>query len=169
MSKENKNVPPMAGLRSEALRELAERVENLDGPCRETDAEIAIIVRCRSTLKGTPVESWFWDNFNEWQASKAGRVYALNNRGERGVWFDIPKYTASIDAAMTLVPKGAEIQLTDIYGVAAATVGCNTPEPEHAWHKGGILALALCAAALRARGTSPDVLTSAQISYNKDI
>lgn len=64
-----------------------------------------------------------------------------------------PPYTASLDAAVTLVPEGIEWNITNLYGIAQAEVGLNFSDGN--WqtgrHKGGHLALALCAAALRAR------------------
>ncbi len=61
-------------------------------------------------------------------------------------------YTTSIDAAVTLVPEGAEWDLTTLYGVARVAVGLNMDEgPHYASHEGGRLPMAICAAALRAR------------------
>lgn len=60
-------------------------------------------------------------------------------------------YTASIDAALTLVPEGAEIELTNLHAIARAAVGLNCDMPEFGEHAGGSLALALCIAALKAR------------------
>ena len=62
------------------------------------------------------------------------------------------KFTSSIDAAMTLVPKGMEKDFTDLYGVARVSVGINAnPGPFYGTHEGGSLAIALCIAALKAR------------------
>ena len=61
-------------------------------------------------------------------------------------------YTTSIDAAVMLVPEGAEWDLTTLYGVARVAVGLNMDEgPHYASHEGGRLPMAICAAALRAR------------------
>ena len=62
-------------------------------------------------------------------------------------------YTTSLDAAVMLCPEGIEWNLTNLYGIAMADVGLNFSDGN--WqtgrHKGGHVALALCAAALRAR------------------
>lgn len=56
-------------------------------------------------------------------------------------------YTASIDAALTLVPEGLQFYLSRGDYATAATVG-----REQEWHATAATpALALCAAALRAR------------------
>lgn len=65
----------------------------------------------------------------------------------------VQHYTTSLDAALTLVPEGMEISLTDLYGIPMAEVGLNVPEGSHtARLEHGTLPLALCIAALRARG-----------------
>lgn len=65
----------------------------------------------------------------------------------------LPRYTASIDAALTLVPDGMEWSLTTLYGEATAEVGLNNTTGMHSTgrRKDGNVAIALCIAALRAR------------------
>lgn len=75
---------------SDRLEELARRVEALSGPCRETDAEIAIAV-------GVVPEG----AFRPCAAIDAG-TFAI---GPHSFWSCEP-YTKSIDAALTLVPEG---------------------------------------------------------------
>lgn len=76
---------------------------------------------------------------------------------ERPAGLRYPNYTASLDSALTLVPEGMEKSLSDLYGVARAEVGLNcTDGPQYGEHKGAILCLALCAAALRARAAIID-------------
>lgn len=62
-------------------------------------------------------------------------------------------YTSSLDAAARLVPEGLEWNLTNLHGIAISEAGLNFSDGN--WqtgrHKGGHLALALCAAALRTR------------------
>ena len=61
-----------------------------------------------------------------------------------------PHPTRSLDDAVALVPNGAEISLTNLYGVAHAEVGLNFEEgPKHGRHEGGNLKLALCIAILK--------------------
>lgn len=75
------------------LEELAGRVEGLTRPSREMDALIAAACRLGA-------EEWAWAaNYPDWEGGSDGRVYL--ERG--GPSFAAPAYTASIDAAMTLV------------------------------------------------------------------
>jgi len=119
------------------LLALAERCEKASEGSRELDARIACVLDNRSI-----------------HVIVDGDVLGRNNQPPHDIcivgW--APSYTTSLDAAMTLVPEGMEIELTDIYSVARAGVGLNAPSgPFYGEHKGGYLALALCAAALRAQ------------------
>lgn len=122
--------------------DIAKVVEGLDGPDREVDAEIALAVsyancRPRTTEEypKTPIE----------------------NQYGHGIF--PPAYTASIDAAMTLVPEGWSVGLGDLRGRdpviwRAHLRDHNNPDPStRQWVEGNCAtpALALCAAALRAR------------------
>lgn len=78
---------------TDELQALAARVEALTGPCRETDALIAAALRI-----GT--EHAWAHNYPAWQGRDDGRVYLENG----GPSFAAARYTASLDAAMTLVP-----------------------------------------------------------------
>jgi hypothetical protein len=124
---------------------LIARLEAATGPDRELDAEIAASLRIY-TGTATWVDGWK----GEWRAIN-GLVHLLGDYGSHGN-FRPSAFTASIDAALTLVPEGAEKELSDLYGVAVAKVGLNFHDgPEVGEHKGGSLAIALCIAALRAR------------------
>lgn len=87
------------------LLELVEWVEGLSGPCRETDAEIAIalfdggadhlddprdVTRARKVLVSHGATSGDFE------------VVGFSGIGLRSA----PSFTASLDAAMTLVPEG---------------------------------------------------------------
>lgn len=109
------------------LLALAERCEVAKGSDRELDQDIHEIVVIESALTGT--------------------IYPYSK-----------KYTASIDAALTLVPEGGGFLLAASATDAKADV-CTTMlgDPEAIWFPGGRAktpALALCAAALRARAQS---------------
>ena len=109
-----------------SLSDLIARLEKATGPDRELDADIAL----QFDWTECPGDNW------------------IGPQGEIAV----PAYTSSIDAAMTLVPKGMEKDFTDLYGVARASVGINAnPGPFYGTHEGGSLAIALCIAALKAR------------------
>ena len=107
------------------LTELADRVEALEGPCRGVDAEIVAIVKV----------------------------------GMRSPWFIAPpSFTGSLDAAMTLVPDGWGRCIEQERPSRDCEASLSHPGCEP-WGQGSInavgktLALALCAAALRATGS----------------
>ena len=114
------------------MTKLADKIEALEGPSREVDAEIAIAV------------------------GRTLQVWREGGHSMPGYWADDPPptYTASLDAAMTLVPEGfyksfAAIRFGD--GLPFAEVVERKP-PERIFSAyAATPALALCAAALRAR------------------
>jgi hypothetical protein len=77
---------------------LADRIEGLDGPSREVDAEIEKLLPCSPEFArhhpGTSMSQW-----NE----RSFRFYSI---GDEGHEYISPPYTASLDAALTLVPEG---------------------------------------------------------------
>jgi hypothetical protein len=121
-----------------ALLQLAERCEKATGPDRELDAEIAEAVGAKHGRE------------TGWCNSENGDYYVIDECAA--------SYTASLDAAMTLVPEGWE---TSIYiGGENANVQMETPAMRDEWFDegGGPIdgtaptpALVLCAAALRAQ------------------
>lgn len=133
---------PQQGVGAREL-ELAERCEAATGPDRELDAMIAVAT------------DWRWDDWEEGESTARGQAEKhgldwLVGRAKDGMasmWRHMPRYTASLDAAVTLVPDGWEY--------TAKQEG-----PRHIWamHKRRVEvanaatpALALCGAALRAR------------------
>ncbi|HAW61423.1 MAG TPA: hypothetical protein DCX26_03715 [Pseudomonas sp.] len=121
--------------------ELAERIEALEGPCREMDREIFKAV-------GTPLPKAAFGMDIELQPDPNSASGFVMPVGELQVRYECPRYTASIDAAMTLVPEGHWFQLEGP-DHCAADVG-----NDEQWWKGRAAtpALALCAAAIRAQG-----------------
>lgn len=124
------------------LLNLAERVEALDGPCRETDALVYVAV----------TEDVDFED-------------ALAINGEVGTW--VPEYTASIDIAMTLVPPKMFEQVATGGGTKrsfAQLIWPRTPRYfSHWWRTRASIyvcaatpALALTAAALRALATTKE-------------
>lgn len=124
------------------LLSLEKRIEALTAPCREMDAEIAI------AAKAVPYdfEPAYWTA--EWREMYGDRIWTA------------PQYTASLDAAMTLVPDGWSVGLGDLRGYSpviwrAHLRDHNEPyNPSSCnWQEGHATtaALALCAAGLRAR------------------
>ena len=105
------------------LTELADRVETLDGPCYDTDELIGITVGF------------------DFQFELGGAISRPP-----------PHYTASLDAAMTLVPEGFDWLRKDFRTMTVVMPAAD----QKAWGRhidatGATPALALCAAALRAR------------------
>jgi hypothetical protein len=112
------------------LLALAERCEQAAGPDRELDAEIALAAGWeRKWNDSDKPHGWYWRRGDySWTAEMEGIP---------------PNYTASLDAAVTLVPEGCGWMVMG----NAAKVG--------RWpSRGATPALALCAAALRARAAA---------------
>jgi hypothetical protein len=134
-----------------SLIELAERVEKASGPDREIDGIIDRILHKR------PKNGDYDETENAIWRVKDGEASGLLVRGDgfaRGS-FCAASYTASLDAAMTLVPESASWQLGDGFSFAWAVVTLPDEdpmvEPREMSAKAATPALALCAAALRAR------------------
>ncbi len=110
--------------------DLIARLEAAEGPDRGLDAEIA-------RLKGYEVHDKLWV-----------RVTSYDGH-EKGALSPLPHYTASIDAALTLVPEG--------WGWSFGQTPTDEGVEYHAqvnWEPivaGGTPAIALCIAALKAR------------------
>jgi len=85
------------------LLALADQVERLTGACRETDCAIEKLLPCSPEFArhhpGKCMSQW-----NE-------RAFAFYSIGDEGHEYSSPPYTASIDAAMTLVPEGLGFQI----------------------------------------------------------
>jgi hypothetical protein len=86
------------------LLELAARVEGLKGPDREVDAEIALVCGIVRERDG----NCFYGH-RDYSVVVMERDY-YDHEGHPP---ELPAYTASLDAAMTLVPKGHTVQLSD--------------------------------------------------------
>lgn len=118
------------------LLELAERCERAEGPDRELDALIAPLQGLRVVDEGHPIGRMCYDDIGCAQL--------------------LPRYTASLDAAMTLVPEefgrpsAFTIQRSRNFG-CCAVVWVNSEFNRSVRGDADTPALALCAAALRAR------------------
>lgn len=130
-----------------ALLDLAARVEALSGPDREVDAEIAI------AAKAVPYdfEPSYWTA--QWREMYGDRYWSA------------PGYTASLDAAITLLPDGMGLR-TERYWTAShegavwsaeiSTGGLpDNPLRVFECFDAATPALALTAAALRAKAGQP--------------
>lgn len=121
---------------------LPDRIERAEGPCRELDAEIAAAVG----VKHGPDSGWC-NNHN-------GDYWTVDESA--------PAYTASLDAATTLVPEGCgwfaawgQTSPSEPMGGAIITAhakfaGYDVANDPIAEAEAATPALALCAAALRA-------------------
>lgn len=133
----------------DALIGLAERCEAATGPEWELDAEIAFKMGWRKS------QGHWWTQEQSLAARKA--KCAIWATGMPSV---LPAFTKSIDAAMTLVPEGWQLRQMAFSGPCA---------DDRKWHlniyggsvgrdilvgRGATPALALTAAALRARATA---------------
>lgn len=130
---------------------LAERIEALEGPCRETDAEIY------SALFPEKVPSPIVQSGYGWRFDGQGWWCETGEdaRAPRNSIYP-PDYTASLDAAMTLVPEGLRWCVDDIgkpQGVHSFIEDIADFSDDAACYKANAStpALALCAAALRAQ------------------
>lgn len=122
------------------LRALAVRVERLTGPDREVDAEIAFATGGGTSL--LPVLS-------------GSNIVAAS--------LDCPRFTASLDAAASLVPKGwsYEVRCSGTGDRGQALIWNPMRAPGHQEHRVtgcATPALALTAAALRARADMGDAM-----------
>jgi hypothetical protein len=121
------------------LEELAVRCEQATGPDRELDVAIHTTVTSfepRRAGVGWPKGALIVPAFPGWQV--------------------LPAYTASLGAAMTLVPEGWRPVIDTASEEGAALVDIwawvtVSPKPKRRHAKAATPALALCAAALRAR------------------
>lgn len=148
-------IPPMAVDEAMRIASIIERVEAATGPDRELDLAIHHIAQAKR---------YRWAEFGG--AHPDQRLVAVEVEPE-GLhetmylsWIDkadvrtIPAYTASLDAAMTLVPEGSSEWNVEGWGSPSAV---HDGRLSTAWVSGArrvyaaTPALALCAAALKAR------------------
>lgn len=120
------------------LNELIAALERAEGPSDELDIACApyagwVFAKCIVSISvGTPRDAWVkTDGSGEWR-------------------FEPPSFTASIDAALTLVPEGYNAL---IYPTGAARVWPIKGRRVDDLSYGRSAALALCIAALKARAT----------------
>lgn len=123
---------------AEKLLALAERVERAVQPDREIDC----LIRC--ALSGRP----------NWRALNMGDgfgwgIFSETTAGHARFFSDVPMYTASLDAAMTLVPRDASWSLYDVIGKRESVRMYG--DGYDVLVQGATPALALTAACLRAR------------------
>jgi hypothetical protein len=129
---------------------LSERVEALTGPDRKVDAEIAIAIN-HQVYPGYGTSDFVRVNLvRETHAADLANLA----RHQQNVWYEgLLKYTASLDAAMTLVPEGWVIGIMSWWPCSdSATVHMDNKAKLKACSGATSLPVALTAACLRARG-----------------
>lgn len=134
------------------ISEIIEALENAEGPSRWLDAKIDAVLRVGTIKMRQGGYEWAWDNFPIWAHHKEARGMCgvQHGNGGLGLIWDSMEFTASIDAAFSLLP-GEEIELTNLYGVARATVHNGSDYgPFYGSHVCNSLPIALCIAALKA-------------------
>jgi hypothetical protein len=142
-----------APVQIEGLLALADRCEAATGPDRLLDANILWAINpaafdADAGGDGEHLKPSYCYARGGWTLNKADRFYLAS--------VPVPYLTASIDAAMTLVPEGWT-WTTCSFGYARVWIDrLELNPPQHAGHA-DTPALALCAAALRAR--APDAPT----------
>jgi hypothetical protein len=129
------------------LLELAERCEAAEGPDRELDCLIAAALELRP--EGMDISAA--DSLRIWGLHE----FARHSESHQNVWSRcLPRYTASIDAALTLVPEGMWVACLTQDDTGWWAGLCRPGERQKDWLAGWgptpSAALALTAAALRA-------------------
>lgn len=127
------------------LLELAERCEKAEGPDRELDCDIALAVGWDIKHPLAPLPELITTLGIEWLRLAATEY--------QSTYKELPAYTASIDAALTLVPDGRILRQYMVSRHVPHTCEVAVDYAHGGWvgHSDHSFALALCAAALRAR------------------
>lgn len=129
------------------LGELAARIEAAEGPDRELDCLITVAVDGGEIV---------WKQANGTMDMFPARRYASANHVGGFGHAPVPTYTASVDAALMLVPEGWSMAILREFGEPAQVALQKTDGTGYAYVLGNSqeLASAICAAALRAKEVS---------------
>lgn len=137
------------------LSELAKRVEELSGPDREVDAEICIAISRYASARAA-----FLHDGDIPSSAHNSRVVVLRNTiANHFSTITPPPYTASIDAAMTLIPKNlfwsiAYGQMTEAEPLGACVIRTRGTLKVVAEAEAATVEIATVIAALKSRATS---------------
>jgi hypothetical protein len=132
------------------LLALADRVEKLTGPDRLVDAEIFKAL-------GMPLPTEFFDRGISliWDDTQQAFIMPV---GEMQMRYEHPHFTASLDAAMTLIPSKSLWSVCDMeegpFAQVIRPMPCGGYVNGLTTAKGATPALALTAACLRARAST---------------
>ena len=122
-----------------ALIALAGKVEVASGPDRELDAAIEKLLPCSASFaKHHPGKS-----LSRWNEN----AFRFFNIGDEGREYQSPPFTASIDAAMTLVTESVCLEMER---VPEAEMPCSATIQFVHMGQAQTMPLAICSAALRA-------------------
>ena len=147
--------------------DLIARLERATEGSRELDAEIAVAVRSLDTEGDKSLPKWAGKNYPIWRARPDGRVECVHTDGTGSLNWSPLHYTTSIDATLSLVPEGwspsmlswGHSRLNDPNDMVHASIvregaerGGKLIEDYMACRGAATPALALCIAALKARG-----------------
>jgi hypothetical protein len=139
-----------ATIPSAALLELAERCEKAAASDRELDVDIALLVGGAGKIGGTIYHQGADAKYTLTHGMTLAEAVGKAPKRDCAIWNAVPDFTASVDAAMTLVPERFDwiIGHTNSGLTIHAEVGGRGGEYQRF---AATPALALCAAALRAR------------------
>lgn len=132
-------------MKREELLALAERVEAATGADRRLDAEISALLR----IEAVPQWAKMWAG--EWRANSDGTVHMVHTDGSLGPHLKAREWTASLDAAMGLVPD--EHRVGVLHHVLAVIQQTGFPHSTFL-HR---LTVGIVAAALRALAAQEDL------------
>jgi hypothetical protein len=135
------------------IEELIAALESATGPRRWLDAKIDAAMRVGTVKMQSGGYEWAWNNFPVWAHHKQaqGMCGVQHSNGDLGLIWDSQPFTASIDAATSLLVDD-EFEMTNLYGVARITVH-NQGDfgPSYGSSECGSLPIAICIAALRSK------------------
>lgn len=132
---------------------LIERLQAASEGSRELDMEVFKAI-------GAPVPFQFMNKLLALEFNDVEQAYFAKVSDDMRVRYSPPAYTASIDAAMTLIPDEMrdEIEITTLHQVARVGINLNhAPDdgPYYGSHECNSIPLAICIAALLARESTP--------------
>ena len=127
------------------------------GQREKGEAFLALADRCEREEPSRALDDAIWEALEGRPAYTEGEPFKRGNPPRR-TRLPIPAYTASLNAAVTLIGDGVEWDMTTLYGVARASVGLNLNKgPHYGKHYGALVPMTICAAALRARAALKEI------------
>lgn len=137
-------------------KDLAQRLKSLTGHCRETDALIAIAV-------GFEPDGLYPHTIQDVMRHYSHDELVEDMDSEHSILKNIPRYTSSIDSAITLIPDAPwqwNLTIATAYNAASLiphhdnSYGILDPHTQNAY--GDNSAIAICIASLKAMESSND-------------